>query len=146
MAGGFLPEGFLPTGHLPDGYLPEGAATPGGTPNQLYFDTRFKAELSTQYVSSVAVITGLSAPAESVVANGEQSVNGSAFTSGTVNVDTGDELRLRRDSSADPATPAAVTATIGSVVGSFVIVTAAAEVVRTSWRRRAVVPFRRRAA
>lgn len=119
---------------------------PGESSDQLHFETRFNAEVSTQYESNAEVIAGLAAPSESAVANGEQSLNGAAFTSANVTVNNGDTLKLRRTSSASAATQASATATIGSMVATFAIVTAAAEVVRTSWRRRAVLGFKRRVA
>lgn len=115
-------------------------------PDQFFFETRFKADVSTQYESNIETIRGLSAPAQSVVVNGEQSINGAPFTSDSVGVESGDTLQLRQTSSATAAAQKAATATIGGVVGTFVTVTAAAFVPATSWRRRAFFVPRRRAA
>lgn len=125
------PGGSLP---IPDGsidaadraqlagvYMPQSGVAP---PYQFHFETRFKASQSTEYVSSVATIGGLAGAVQSVVANGEQSVNGGAFTSDPVAIDNGDELRLRLSSSSLPETQVSATATIAGVVGTFVIVTA----------------------
>lgn len=145
MAGGFFPEGFTPDGFYPEGFFPE-VDTGTTPPHQFFFETRFKAATATPYVSSTAVIAGLGAPSTSTVANGEQSVNGAAFTTDPAAIDNGDELRLRATSSAAAGTLSAATATIEGVVGTFAIVTAAAEQIRTSWHRRAVIAFRRRVA
>jgi hypothetical protein len=125
-------------------YMP--GAGVDSTPYQFFFETRFQAAPATPYVSNTAVIAGLGAPSVSAVVNGEQSVNGAAFTAASVAIANGDELRVRQTSSALAATQKAATATIGGVVGTFVTVTAAAVVSRTSFRRRAIVPFKRRAA
>jgi hypothetical protein len=118
----------------------------GDSPDQFHFETRFNATISTQYVSSTAMLSGLVGTAQSVVSGGEQSLNGAAFTSGAVTVENGDELRLRRNASSAAATQVSVTATIGSTVGTFVIVTAAAAAARASWRRRAAFAATRRVA
>jgi hypothetical protein len=135
------PEGAQPSGAQP--LIPGGSSTP---PLAFHFETRFKADRSTQYTSNVQTITGLSDPTESVVVNGEQSLNGGDFTSSPVTLDDGDTLQLRQISSALASTQNVTTATIEGVVGSFVTITEAAEEVRTSFRRRAFVPWRRRAA
>jgi len=150
MAGGFFPEGHFPEGYFPDGYFPEsddgGSATP---PVQFYFETRFKADLSTQYESSEAEILGLTAPSISTVANGEQRINGGEWTSAPLIVSNGDALQVRRDSSDTPGAQAQATATIEGVVGVYVIVTdepAPAAERPGAWKRRAVIPYQRRAA
>lgn len=135
------PQGAQPDGAQPN--IPGGTSTP---PIQFYFETRYKAELDTQYVSNVVTLSGLSGPTTCEVADGEQSVNGDAFTAASVSVDDGDTLQLRRNSSEDAATQAEVSATIEGVTGRFVIVTDAAAAPTTPWRRRVVIPFRRRAA
>jgi hypothetical protein len=123
-------------------------ASPGvsDNPQQFFFETRFQAATATPYISSTAVIAGLGAPSTSTVENGEQSINGAAFTEDPVAVENGDELRIRQTSSAAASTQKVATATIGEIVGSFVTVTAAAEVARTRWGRRAAIGYRRRVA
>jgi hypothetical protein len=113
------------------------ASAPAGTsPYQFYFDTQFNVERSTLYVSSTAVIYGLSGSSTTSVTNGEQSVNGAAFTSSSVSISNGDTLRLRHTSSALASTAVTSTATIGSTVAAFVSITEAAEPARSRWNRR----------
>ncbi len=145
MAGGHFPDGHFPEGHFPSGHFPE-VDGEVGTASPLYFETRFNAAIATEYVSNQQVISGLSAPVQSVVANGEQRVNGGAWTAAAVTVDNDDELELKQTSAAAASAQKAATATIDGVVSSFVTVTAAAEVARTNFRRRAIVSYRRRVA
>jgi hypothetical protein len=112
------------------------------TPDAFTFPTQFGVATSTERTSVSVEITGIDAPVECTVANGEISINGDAFTAGPVNVTEGDNIRLRHTSSGSAATAVTTTATINGVIGQFTSVTAGAG--GGSGGGAVVVNFRRR--
>ncbi len=94
--------------------------------NPFTFIDKVDAELNTSYTSNTITVSGPEQAVSISIANGEYSVNGGAWTSAAGNVNAGDTVAVRRNSSTSYETMVSTTLTIGGVSDAFDITTRAA--------------------
>jgi hypothetical protein len=99
---------------------------PDATPDAFAFTGVVDASLSTVYASEEVVISGTNMPAAVTITGGSYSIDGGAYASGPTTINSGQRIKVRGTSSANHNTLVSVALTIGGVVGTFDITTAAA--------------------
>ncbi len=97
------------------------------TPNSFMFESISNAALSTEYTSNTIVVSGINTAVTISIDSAEYSVNGSAFTSASTTVNSGDEVVVQLTSSAEFETSVSATLTIGGVSDTFLVTTLASD-------------------
>jgi hypothetical protein len=95
------------------------------TPDGFTFPSITDVALSTVIESAVAVISGINAPSDVTVSNGEYQIGAGAWTSSPGTISNGQQIRVRQTSSASETTSTTAVLTIGGVSANFVITTRA---------------------
>jgi len=97
---------------------------PDNIPDIFTFDSIFDADISTNYLSNEATITGIQVPVNASASNGAFiSVNGGAFSQNVQIVENGDTVQVRMESSGSYTSQKTSTVTIGLTVATWSITT-----------------------
>jgi outer membrane protein assembly factor BamB len=96
------------------------------TPDAFSFASQANVATTSLVESSVAILSGINAPAPVTVVGGEYAINNTAYTAAAGTVTNGQQVRLRLVSSATPGTTTTATLTVGGISASFSVSTAAA--------------------
>lgn len=91
-------------------------------PNAFSFDAITDAELSTDYTSNEATLSGFAGQLAASATGGTLIVNGSA-TTGSTPVSSGDKVAVRVSSSSEYSTTVSATVTVGAVSSTFTVAT-----------------------
>ncbi|MCV6604849.1 MAG: hypothetical protein OIF34_06070, partial [Porticoccaceae bacterium] len=97
------------------------------TPNNFSFATLSGFDLDEPATSENIQVSGINASTGISVSGGEYSVNGAAYTSNSGNVNNGDSIRVRLQTSAEEAAESQATLTIGGVSADFTVTTRSAD-------------------
>ncbi len=93
------------------------------TPDEILFAAQSNVPLNSAVISNPLTITGITVPAPLSITGGAYSIKGGAFTSQPGSVANGQSVRIRLTSSAQGATDATSTLTVGGVTGEFRVTT-----------------------
>jgi hypothetical protein len=97
-------------------------------PNAFSFVDATGADISTVVASDTITITGITAPTDISIVDGQYSINGGAWTVLAGLIENNDTLQVRRTSSGSFLTAVTTTVTIGGVFDAFSITTEAQDI------------------
>ncbi|MDA9129090.1 fibrinogen-like YCDxxxxGGGW domain-containing protein [Candidatus Gracilibacteria bacterium] len=98
------------------------------TPDDFSFSSVIDANLNSQYVSNTITITGLTAPADINIIDGEYRIGSIGnFTSSSGIIENNQEITIRHVSSNSESTSVNSTITIGGIIGTYSTTTQAGE-------------------
>jgi hypothetical protein len=103
-----------------------GGPAPDVTPDAFTFTDITGATVSTVYTSAPITVAGIDAATSISVSGGQYNINGGAFTASAGTVVAGDVVRARVTSSASNLVGVSAVVTIGGVVDTYTVTTAAA--------------------
>lgn len=94
-------------------------------PDAFTFGSEDDAEINREFISEEVTLRGITGDAPIVVINGEYSIAGGDYVSGTGTITAGQTVRVRTTSAGEPSTGKIVTLTIGGVAGEYIVTTIA---------------------
>ncbi|MEQ1802480.1 MAG: dockerin type I domain-containing protein [Gammaproteobacteria bacterium] len=94
---------------------------PDAVPEVFTFIDDANAAMDTPITSNTIAVAGINVPTAISVVGGEYSINGGAFTALTGTVYSGNMVRVRQTSSANPSIATDATVTIGGVADTFTV-------------------------
>jgi hypothetical protein len=97
------------------------------TPNGFTFPPITNAALSASVESAAVVISGINAPSDVTITNGEYQIGANAWTSLPGTISNGQQIRVRQDSSSAGQTETIAVLNIGGVSANFSVTTRAAD-------------------